>query len=59
LANSHYNRINIKMKTKYKEEVEEIEEILCKVDRGEIRNAEAVYKLMKLTLKYKNARIKK
>jgi len=47
------------MKTKYKEEVEEIEEILCKVDRGEIRNAEAVYKLMKLTLKYKNARIKK
>jgi len=47
------------MKTKYKEEVEEVEKILCEVDRGEIRNAEAVYKLMKLTLKYKNARLMK
>ena len=47
------------MKTKYKEEVEEVEKILCEVDKGEIRNSEAIYKLMKLTLKYKNARLMK
>jgi len=47
------------MKTKYKEEVEEVEGILLEVDRGEIRNSEAVYKLMKLTLKYKEARVMK
>ena len=47
------------MKHTYKEEVEEIEELLCDYDRGIILKAEAIYKLMELTIEYKNKRIDK
>ena len=46
------------MKYTYEEEVRKIEEILCKADQGEISDMEAVERMMKLTLKYKNKRIK-
>lgn len=47
------------MVNNYKQEVENVEKILLMVDRGEIQAWEAIYKLMKLTLKYKKLRLPK